>query len=89
MWRVSSHRLLKLQVSCVDLCAIKATGSGQHAHESGFIVCKPDFKFRMSIAHRSTFRLRLTFVQALALVSESVVRPALSVLTPFGPFGTN
>jgi hypothetical protein len=50
-----STLLLKLQVYCVDLCAINATGIGQHVHKSGFIICKPYFKFRMSIAQLSTF----------------------------------
>ena len=88
----SKFKMLKLQVCCVDLCAMVATGFGQHAHESDFIVCKSDFKFRMSIAHHSAlgFRLRWTVVHAFTLVSESVVRPSfLSVLSTYGLFGTN
>jgi hypothetical protein len=58
--------MLKLQVCCVDLCAIEATGFGQHAHESGFIVFKPDFKVRMSIAQNFYFLL-FTVVHGLGV----------------------
>jgi hypothetical protein len=74
--------MLKLQDCGVDLCADEATGIGQHAHESGFIVCKPDFKVRMSIAQHFYFLLLFTVVHRLSALAGSVARTTLSVLLP-------
>jgi diketogulonate reductase-like aldo/keto reductase len=80
--------MLKLQVCCVDLCAIEATGSGQHAYESGFIVCKPDFKIRMSIAHYFYFLL-LTRLHGLEPSRALVDRAGTSVLCRIAALGTS
>jgi hypothetical protein len=52
---------------------MKATGVDKRAHESGFIVCKPDINFRMSIAHCSKFLLRFTSVHSSAFLTVSFI----------------
>jgi hypothetical protein len=81
--------MLKLQVCGVGLCADEATGIGQHAHESGFIVCKPDFKVRMSIAQHSYFFLLFTVVHGLSAFANFVAWTTSSVLLPIGTPGTS
>jgi hypothetical protein len=77
------------RVCCIGPCAVEATGSGQHAHESGFMVCKPDFKFRMNILVVSYLLLRLTCVHSFSFPADLlVVRETSSVMLPFVSFCT-
>jgi hypothetical protein len=83
-------RLVRMEGHGVDgvtflNASIKAIGSGQQVYESGFIVCKPDINFRMSIANH----LHFTSVQPISIcdsLGTVLFRPTFSALFPFLSF---